>query len=120
MCGLVQIAAEPSAQLHGLIEEAQDKDAGRLEARIAPLVASLGPERGNTPADGIQKLATRIARRSLKGPSLDASYPAPQIKAALKLQGHPIRPDVRPPFETLKKPQVDKLRAVLQRAGLLS
>lgn len=120
VCGLVLIAAEQSAALQTAIAAGAPKPISKLESRLAPAVEVMGPPVSRTRGDGMARLATKIAKRSLEGSALRLTYPFPQIKAVLKLEGHPVRPDVRPPFETLRPEAVERLRATLRRAGVLS
>ena len=120
VCGLVQIAAELSAELQAAISRGDTKATARLEGRLAPAIEILGPTLESAPVDGVQKLATKIARRSLRSPAVALSYPAPLLKAILKIEGHPIRPEVRAPYERARPDQIEKLKAILQRTGILS
>ncbi len=120
VCGLVLIGAERSMQLQKAIADGVAKPISKLESKLAPAVEVMGPALRRTRADGMARLATKIARRSLEGSALRLSYPFPMIKAVLKIEGHPIRADVRPPFEAMKPEAVERLRTTLRRAGILS
>ena len=120
VCAMACVASEQAHRLHGLIADGDNKAAEQLESSLSAAVELMGPPSATAPLDGLKKLATRIANRPLQQPALPTSYPAPLLKAALKLQGHPVRAEVRPPLETARPPTVEKLKAVLQRSGILT
>jgi 4-hydroxy-tetrahydrodipicolinate synthase len=121
VCGLAALAPQAATEIWEAATDGEKLAAARLEADLAPLVEALGPAARLEAAEGVERLAAKIARRSLRGPALALSYPFPAIKVALGLLGHDLRPDVRPPFEPLRaKADLDRLRSVLRRSGVLT
>jgi 4-hydroxy-tetrahydrodipicolinate synthase len=119
LCGIAPLA---SAQVDALSQAIAEKELDKvdaLEARLHPVVEMLGPAPLIETKDGVQKLATKIARRSVESPALTSTTPFALIKEGLRLQGHPIRADVRPPYEPVKPEASEKLKWVLQQAGVL-
>ena len=80
----------------------------------------MSPKQQVTTPAGLQKLAAKIAKRNLETRTLPAAYSAPKIKAALMLQGHSIRAEVRQPLETLRKESLAKFEGQLRKVGILA
>ncbi|MCC7385460.1 MAG: dihydrodipicolinate synthase family protein [Deltaproteobacteria bacterium] len=120
VCAMATIAAAQAAELWEAIGQADQTRIERLETSFDALVSLLGPPATTDVKDGLHKLANKIARRTVDTSLLPPTYPFALIKEALRLQGHPVRGDVRPPFEAARPEAVERLRAVLQHAGVLS
>jgi 4-hydroxy-tetrahydrodipicolinate synthase len=120
ICGLTTLAVEPSAQLVEAVKTGDLERVRELEARTEPAVSLLEPPRPLEDLDGVKRLATKLAQRPLHGSRLLPSVSFASIKEGLRLQGHPVKRIVRPPFEQLTPAESEKLRAVLKASGLIS
>lgn len=119
VCGLATIAPELAAELWSALKMDARQTVDRLENQAAPVVEALGPQLTGETKDGVAKLATKIARRSLDSTSHPPTYPFAMMKETLKMQGHPVRPDVRAPYESPRPDAIERLRAVLSQGGVL-
>lgn len=119
VCGVAVVAASQAASVWSAFVSGQQGDAERLESKTAVVVEALGPPLVTDSKDGVQKLATKIAKRPLEAAALPPSYPFALIKETLRLQGHPIRPDVRPPYEAVRPEVSERLKITLQSGGVL-
>ncbi len=119
VCGMATVAPEQAAELWAAIHGNDRPAAERLEVQLAPVVEALGPPVVGESKDGVHKLAVKIARRTLEGTQLAPSYPFALLKETLKLQGHPIRADVRAPYESPRPEIVERLRVLLSQGGVL-
>jgi dihydrodipicolinate synthase/N-acetylneuraminate lyase len=120
VCAMAVIASEQAAQLWAAISGGKQDAIDKLESRLSTVHEYLSPPIPAETKEGVQKLATKIAKRPLEGATLLPMFPFAHIKEALRLQGHPIRPDVRPPYESLRPEASERLKAILQRGGVLS
>jgi 4-hydroxy-tetrahydrodipicolinate synthase len=118
VCGLAVVASAQAAALYKAVR-ANEGQADEMEVRFSPAVEALGPPIVTEGKDGVQKLATKIAKRSIEGPAIPPTFPFALLKETLRLQGHPIRPDVRPPYEAVKPDASERLKLTLQQAGLI-
>ncbi len=119
VCGMATVAPDTAAELWAAIGSNDRATADRIEAQAAPVVEALGPLIATEAKDGVQKLATKIAKRALEGASLAPSYPFALIKETLKLQGHPVRTEVRAPYESPRAETVERLKVMLAQGGVL-
>jgi dihydrodipicolinate synthase/N-acetylneuraminate lyase len=92
----------------------------KIEAKWAAARSLMGPKPQETTPAGLHKLAAKIAKRSLTDKRLPTCYSPPKIKAALMLQGHAIRAEVRPPLETLRTTVLKKFESQLRKVGFLA
>lgn len=120
VCALATVASEQAATAWKSFAAEDHARVAQIEALTAPVVEMMGPPIVTEAKDGVQKLATKIAKRSLEGPVIAPSYPFALIKETLRLQGHPIRADVRPPYEPVRPDFTERLKATLQEGGLLA
>lgn len=120
ICGLSMLATDLSVRMMGAVRRADVDEARSIEKKTAPAVDLLGPPRSAEELDGVKRLAARIARRSLEGSGLPLVVPFPLIKEGLRLQGHPIKSIVRPPFEQVGPEQIERLKSVMRGSGLIS
>jgi 4-hydroxy-tetrahydrodipicolinate synthase len=119
VCAMATVAADTASELWSAVG-AQDKATiDRIEGQVAAVVEALGPPIVGETKDGVAKLATKIAKRSLESAALAPSYPFALIKETLKLQGHPVRGDVRAPYESPRPEVIERLKALLARGGVL-
>ena len=119
VCGLAVVASEAAGKLAKAVVQGDKGKVEKLEAQLHPVLDVLGPPAIGEPKDGVQKLASRIAKRSLAGRTTPPSYPASLLKETLRLQGLPIRADVRPPLEAPRPEVIERLRVLLREAGVL-
>jgi dihydrodipicolinate synthase/N-acetylneuraminate lyase len=120
VCGLYALAPEAADALASAYRQGEKAQIKKLEKKWSAARHLLGPRLRADPPAGLQKIAAKIAKRSLEDKILPTTYPAPLIKAALKLQGHGIRSEVRPPLETLRASAFDAFEAQLRKVGVLS
>lgn len=119
VCGMATVAPDMAGELWTAIGTQDRGTADRLEAQAAPVVDALGPAIAGEVKDGVHKLATKIAKRALEGAGVAPSYPFALLKETLKLQGHPIRADVRPPYESPRPETIERLKSMLAQGGVL-
>jgi 4-hydroxy-tetrahydrodipicolinate synthase len=120
ICGMAVIAAEQAPKLVDAIRRQDAQVTGVMEKRLSPAVELLGPPRSGEETDPMKRLAARVAQRPLEGFELRPLVPFALIKEALKLQGHPIKPRVRSPYEAVSNELRERLKSVLKVSGLLS
>ena len=119
ICGLTMLAVDQSIKLIAAVRNGDLDQIRSIEKRVRPAIETLGPPRSTEHLEGVKKLATKLAKRALSGSGLLPSVPFAMIKAGLKLQGHPVKGIVRPPYEPLSAEQQERLRAVMKSSGLL-
>lgn len=120
ICGLAVLGIEKAMALSAAFAHGEVQVIKRLEHRVAPAVAALGPPKTPEELSGVKRLAARIAQRPLEGAVLAPITPFALVKEGLRLQGHPVRSLVRPPYERVSAAQSERLRSVMKSAGLLS
>lgn len=120
VCGIAGIAPDLASEVWSAIGAGDKATVDRLEAQTAAVVEALGPAIAGEAKDGVHKLATKIARRALEGGNLSPSYPFALLKETLKLQGHPVRPEVRPPYESPRPEVIERLKVLLAQGGVLA
>ena len=120
VCGLAVLGIEKAMALSAAFAHGEVQVIKRLERRVAPAVAAMGPPKTPDELSGVKRFAARIAQRPLEGAVLAPTAPFAMIKEGLRLQGHPVRSLVRPPYERIAAAQSERLRAVMKSAGLLS
>lgn len=99
---------------------APEKLSSAERAALEGLVELVGPAIPGGSRDGVQRLAVKLAKRPLEGPSLPSAYAFGLVKEALRLQGIAIRPEVRPPFEAPRAEQQERLRGFLAALRLVA
>ncbi|MBI2377596.1 MAG: dihydrodipicolinate synthase family protein [Deltaproteobacteria bacterium] len=119
LCAMAVIAPEQAVKISRAIAANDAATVSKLENQLRPVVEVLGPPSAERSTDGIQRITQRIAKRDLAGPRLSSIFPAALIKEALRLQGHPVRSEVRSPFESVRADASEKLRTVLTMGGLV-
>ena len=120
ICGLAVLGIEKSVALSTAFKHSEVAVIRRLERQLAPAVEALGPPKSPDELTGVKRLAARIAQRPLEGAALPPVTPFAMVKEGLRLQGHPVRSLVRPPYERVGPGQSERLRSVMKSAGLLS
>ncbi|MEO1336799.1 MAG: hypothetical protein AAFV29_14225, partial [Myxococcota bacterium] len=120
ICGLSVLGIEKAVALSKAFVAGDVTSIRRLERQVAPAVETLGPPKTSAELSGVKKLAARIAQRPLEGGELPPITPSGLIKEGLRLQGHPVRSLVRPPYERVGPSQSERLRSIMKSAGLLS
>ncbi|MEE2901827.1 MAG: dihydrodipicolinate synthase family protein [Myxococcota bacterium] len=93
--------------------------ARKLQMKMAPARAILSPAARADNPGGLKKLTSKLASRALEEKALPSHFSPAMIKATLHLQGHPVRADVRSPYETLKGERLEKFAQQLRRTGVL-
>lgn len=88
------------------------------EATLKPLVDQLGPPKPARERGGLSRIATRIADRSLSGDALAPLVPVGLLKEALRLQGHPLPTQLRPPQEAARAEDRARLQSLLRVCGI--
>ncbi|MFO0727215.1 MAG: dihydrodipicolinate synthase family protein [Myxococcota bacterium] len=119
VCAVAVVASEAAAAIAKAVAADDKHKAEKLEAELLPVIDVLGPPAIGEPKDGVQKLAARIAKRSLLGRTVPVSYSPALIKETLRLQGLPIRADLRPPLEAPRPEVIERLRLLLRESGVL-
>lgn len=119
VCGLSMLATELAVESMSAVKAGEMDRIKKLERQTRPAVDMLGPPRSLEEADGVKKLAARLAKRPLTG-AMPPLVPFGHIKEGLRLQGHKLKSFVRPPYEQVAGDQSDRLKAVLKSSGLLS
>ena len=120
ICGLAVLGIEKSVALAQAFTQGDVQTIRRIERQVAPAVEVLGPPKTPDELSGVKRLAARIAQRPLEGGLLMPVTPFAMVKEGLRLQGHPVRSLVRPPYERVGPSQSERLRSVMKSAGLLS
>lgn len=120
ICGLSVLGIEKSVALSTAFRAGDVDVIRRLERQLVPAVEVLGPPKTADELGGVKRLAARIAQRPLEGAILPPVTPFAMVKEGLRLQGHPVRSLVRPPYERVGPSQSERLRALMKSAGLLS
>ena len=119
ICGHYLLVPELADEIITAVEAEDLGRARKLQLKLAPAQALLSPASRNDAPGGFKKLTSKLANRSLEEKVLLSHFSPAMIKAALQLQGHPIRADVRAPYETLKGERLDKFAQQLRRTGVL-
>jgi len=119
VCGVYALAPEAADDISQAVSRGETASCKKLEAKWSAAQQLLGPKLRSEPPAGLQKIAAKIAKRSLEEKVLPTSYAPAAIKAALSLQGHTIRAEVRPPLETLRSNALEKFEAQLRKVGIL-
>ena len=120
ICGLSVLGIEKAVALSTAFQKGDVGVIRRLERHLAPAVEAMGPPKSPDELSGVKRLAARIAQRPLEGALLLPVTPFAMVKEGLRLQGHPVRSLVRPPYERVGPAQSERLRSVMKSAGLLS
>ena len=120
ICGLSVLGIEKAVALSTAFTKGEVQVIRRLERQVAPAVEAMGPPKTPEELSGVKRLAARIAQRPLEGGVLAPVTPFAMVKEGLRLQGHPVRSLVRPPYERLGAGQSERLRSIMKSAGLLS
>jgi len=120
MCPLAILAVEQAEALVRSIERKEYRKSKRAEARLEPTVELLGSEFAVEDYDPLKRFLSRLGGRPLEGSAMVPLAKIPLLKAALKIQGHPVEGFVRPPFERASEADQAQVKNVLKRTGLLS
>ncbi len=120
VCGLAVLGIEKTVALSEAFTNTDVSLIRRLERQLAPATEALGPPKSAEELSGVKRLAARIAQRPLEGADMLPVTPFALVKEGLRLQGHPVRSLVRPPFERVGPAQSERLKSVMKSAGLLS
>lgn len=121
ICGLSVLAVEASQKLLEGVKRGDVNVVRKLQRVVEPAVAFLGPPRPPEEQPGVEKLAAKLAQRSLTRSDAEPWVPFGLIKAGLELQGHKkISTLVRPPSEQPSPERLQKLQQVLRGSELLS
>lgn len=120
ICGISVIASAQASKLADAIKRGHNEVVARLEKIFAPAVELLGPPRSAENMDSVHRLAAKLAKRPIDGFQLQPVVPFALIKEALRLQGHPVKNRVRPPYEQVSTEASDRLRSVLKLAEIIS
>ncbi len=120
VCGLAVLGIEKTVALTTAFSASDLGVIRRLERQLIPAVESLGPPKSPEELSGVKRLAARIAQRPLDGALLQPVTPFALVKEGLRLQGHPVRSLVRPPYERVGPGPSERLRSMMKSAGLLS
>jgi len=119
ICGHYLLVPEMADEIMKAFSEGDISKARKLQMRMAPAQALLSPAARTENRGGLKKLTSKLASRPLEEKVLLSHFSPAMIKAALHLQGHPIRADVRSPYETLKGERLEKFAQQLRRTGVL-
>ena len=119
VCGLAVLAPEPAKATLASVRRGDVSTARRIEKKMRAAVERLGPPRTGETQGGMERWAERIARRPLDGGRLRGLAPAGLIKEALRLQGHRIKPFVRPPQPQVTEDQRERLKVLLRACGMI-
>jgi dihydrodipicolinate synthase/N-acetylneuraminate lyase len=120
VCGTYALIPEPADDLDRAISRGEKGPIKKIENKWTNARLLMGPRAQDESPAGLQKFAAKIAKRPLESKLVSASYSAPMIKAALKLQGHSIRAEVRLPLETLRKSKLSTFETQLRKVGILA
>ena len=120
ICGLSVLGIEKAVSLSTAFTDNDVRAIRQIERQVAPAVEALGPPPAAADLKGVKRLATRFAQRPLDGALLLPVTPFAMVKEGLRLQGHPVRSLVRPPYERIGPVQSERLRSTMKSAGLLS
>lgn len=119
ICGHYLLLPEAADEITEALEAGEIGKAKKLEAKLAPAKSLLSPASRTDTRGGIQKLTSKLANRTLDEKAIRSHFSPAMIKATLQLQGHPVRADVRSPYETLKGERLEKFAQQLRRTGVL-
>ncbi|MBI4816323.1 MAG: dihydrodipicolinate synthase family protein [Deltaproteobacteria bacterium] len=119
ICAMAVLAPEQASKIYAAAKSKEPARVSKLENELKPIIEVLGPPIGERSADGLQKITNRLARRSVLGPVLPSVFSPSLIKEALRLQGHPVRSEVRAPLESIRADASERLRTALTMGGLL-
>lgn len=120
ICGLAAIASDQGAKLFEAIKHDYADIIANLEKTYAPAVDMLGPPRAPEELDGVQRFATKLAKRPLEGYQIVPTVSFALIKEALRLQGHPVKNRVRAPYERVSAEASERLKLTLRIAEIIS
>ncbi|MEQ9504497.1 MAG: dihydrodipicolinate synthase family protein [Deltaproteobacteria bacterium] len=120
ICGVAMLATEQSTRMMGAVERGDVDMIRRLEKKLKPGIEVLGPPRPPGEEGGVKRLANRLAQRPLDGLLLRPTVPFRLIKKGLQMQGHPVKPHVRPPFEEVGNEEAERFKTVLRSSGIVS
>jgi 4-hydroxy-tetrahydrodipicolinate synthase len=120
VCGLAVIASAQAAKLFDAIQRKDDLVVTKLEKMFAPAVELLGPPRMPEELEGVHRLAAKLAKRPLEGFQMAPIVPFALIKEALRLQGHPVKNRVRPPYEQVGADASERLKTTLKISEIMT
>jgi 4-hydroxy-tetrahydrodipicolinate synthase len=120
ICGVAVVAPAHATKLYDAIKRLHADVVVRLEKLFSPSVEMLGPPKSFETMDSVQRLAARLAKRPLEGYQLQSTVPFALIKETLRLQGHPVRNRVRPPYEQVSADVSERLKTALKLSEIIS
>lgn len=120
VCALSILAPEPARAMVEATRSGDLEAVRKLERRLRPALDRLGPPRSQEAQGSVERLAERIARRSLDGARLRPLAPPALLKEGLRLQGHRLKTFVRPPQPQLTDGERERLKGLLKGCGLLA
>jgi 4-hydroxy-tetrahydrodipicolinate synthase len=120
ICGMAVIASAQAAKLLDAIQRKDNLVVTKLEKIFSPAVEMLGPPRSPEEMDGVQRLAAKLAQRPLEGFQMSPTVPFALIKEALRLQGHPVKNRVRPPYEQVGADVSERLKTTLKISEIIT
>lgn len=120
ICGVAMLATDQSARMADAVSRGDVDTIRRIEKKARPAIEQLGPPRSPDEESGVKRLATRLAQRPLEGLLLKSVVPFRLVKKGLELQGHPVKPHVRPPFEDVGAEESERFKLVLKSSGIVS
>lgn len=119
VCALALLAPEPARAMMDGFSRGELDGLAKLRRRMAPAVDQLGPPRPDESRGGVERLAERIARRSLDGGRLRPWAPPGLLKEGLRLQGHRLNTFVRPPQPQVTSKERERLKSLMKACGML-
>jgi 4-hydroxy-tetrahydrodipicolinate synthase len=120
ICGLAVIASAHASKVYDALKRGHVEVVGKLERLFQPAVEMLGPPKSFETMDSVQRLAAKLAKRPLEGYQLQSTVPFALIKEALRLQGHPVKNRVRPPYEQVSTDVSERLKTTLKLSEILT
>src|SRR5262249_15006951 len=120
ICGMAVVASAHATKLWDAIKRVHTDVVVKLEKLFQPAVDFLGPPKSFETMDSVQRLAAKLAKRPLEGYQLQSTVPFALIKETLRLQGHPVRNRVRPPYEQVSADVSERLKTALKLSEVIS